>query len=114
MSLCINLVVGFKKEAAWCHGKEKALRKFLGISFNNNFEAIIKAFIYDYCSFLPEVILKMNLYIIVVYSLTVRRESGKRGSYYSETKIFNSLPLHLKTEKHYIHFKKSLKEHFMD
>ena len=44
----------------------------------------------------------------------VRTESGKRGIYYSGTKIFNDLPLHLKTEKYYIHFKKALKEHFID
>ena len=44
----------------------------------------------------------------------VRTEGGKRGIYYSETKIFNDLPLHLKTEKYYIHFKKALKEHFID
>ena len=44
----------------------------------------------------------------------VRTESGKRGIYYSGTKIFNDLPLHLKTEKYYINFKKALKEHFID
>ena len=44
----------------------------------------------------------------------VRTESGKRGIYYSGTKIFNDLPLYLKTEKYYIHFKKALKEHFID
>ena len=44
----------------------------------------------------------------------VRTESGKRGVYYSGTKIFNDLPLYLKTEKYYIHFKKALKEHFID
>ena len=44
----------------------------------------------------------------------VRTESGKRGIYYSGTKIFNDLPLYLKNEKYYIHFKKALKEHFID
>ena len=38
----------------------------------------------------------------------------EKGIYYSGTKIFNDLPLHLKTEKYYIHFKKALKEHFID
>ena len=32
----------------------------------------------------------------------------------NEIGTYLPLPLHLKTEKHYIHFKKSLKEHFMD
>ena len=44
----------------------------------------------------------------------VRTESGKKGIYYSGTKIYNALPLALKTEKYYIHFKSALKEHFMD
>ena len=35
-----------------------------------------------------------------------RTESGKRGIYYSGTKIFSDWPLHLKAEKYYIHFKK--------
>ncbi len=44
----------------------------------------------------------------------VRTESGKKGIYYSGTKIFNALPLHLKTEKYYIYFKKALKGNFND
>ena len=44
----------------------------------------------------------------------VRMESGKKGIYYSGTKIYNALPLALKTEKYYVHFKSALKEHFMD
>ena len=44
----------------------------------------------------------------------VRTESGKRGIYYSETKIFNALPIHIKTEKFRIIFKSALKEHFKD
>ena len=44
----------------------------------------------------------------------IRTESGRRGVYYCGTKIFNNLPLHLKTEKYYIHFRKALKEDFID
>ena len=34
--------------------------------------------------------------------------SGKRGIYYSRTKIFNALPVHIKTEKFRINFKSAL------
>ena len=44
----------------------------------------------------------------------VRRESGKRGIYYSGTKIFNALSVHIKTEKYRINIRSALKEHFKD
>ena len=44
----------------------------------------------------------------------VKTESAKRGFYFSGVKIYNALPLHLKTEKFYFPFKQGLKEHFMD
>ena len=44
----------------------------------------------------------------------VKTESAKRGFYFSCVKIYNALPLHLKTEKFYLSFKQGLKEHFMD
>ena len=40
--------------------------------------------------------------------------SAERGFYYSGVKIYNALPMHLKTEKFYLPFKQGLKEHFMD
>ena len=42
-----------------------------------------------------------------------RTESGKR-IYYSEAKIFNALPVHIKTEKYRINSKSALKAHFKD
>ena len=45
---------------------------------------------------------------------TFKTESAKRGLYYRGMKIFNALSLHLKTEKHCIHFKEVLKVHFTD
>ena len=45
----------------------------------------------------------------------IKHESrSRKGIYYSGTKIYNALPLALKTEKYYVHFKSALKEHFMD
>ena len=44
----------------------------------------------------------------------VRTESGKRSIYYSGKKIFNALPVHIKTEKFRINCKSALKEHFKD
>ena len=38
----------------------------------------------------------------------------EKGIYYSGTKIFNALPVHIKTEKYRINFKSALKEHFED
>ena len=47
-----------------------------------------------------------------LWVLKVKTESGKRGICYYGTKIFNALPVHIKTEKYYIHFKSAVKEHY--
>ena len=44
----------------------------------------------------------------------VRTKSAKRGIDYSGTKIFNTLLVHIKTEKYNIHSKGAIKEHFRD
>ena len=44
----------------------------------------------------------------------IRTESGRRGAFYSRTRVFNDLPFQLKTEKYYINIKNALKEHFVD
>ena len=45
---------------------------------------------------------------------SVKTESAKRGFYYNGIKIYNALPMHLKTERFCLPFTQGLKEHFKD